>query len=75
MKNITLSIDEELLEKSREVAAWQGTSLNGLIRKMLTKITEMPQQQDWFSGFELVSEQVTGDSGGWKFNREELYDE
>jgi len=75
MKNITLSIDEELLTQSREVAAWKGTSLNGLIRNILKKMTSTPHQQDWFEGYALVSAQISGDSGGWKFNRDELYDD
>ena len=74
MKNITLSIEEELLSQSREVAAWQGTSLNGLIRNALTKMTTLPRQQEWFERYALISEQISGNSGGWKFSRDELYD-
>jgi len=74
MKNLTLSIDDELLEKSREYAAKQGTSLNGLIRHFLIEATTQPQSSDWFEGFQLVSGQTRGDSQGWKFNRDELYD-
>jgi len=74
MKNITLSIEEELLSRSREEAARQGTSLNGLIRNVLTKMTSTPHQRDWFAEYTLHSEHISGDSGGWKFNRDELYD-
>ncbi|MCF6352584.1 MAG: hypothetical protein L3J06_06205 [Cyclobacteriaceae bacterium] len=35
MKNVTLSIPENLLLKSREYAQMHGTNLNSLIRKLL----------------------------------------
>ena len=75
MSNVTLSIDDTLLSQSREFAASQGKSLNGLIRQLLIKATAKPGAQDWFEGFALISEQALGDSGGWKFNREEIYDD
>ena len=37
MKNLTLSIPEELLEKAREYASQHGTSLNEMIRNLLKK--------------------------------------
>ncbi len=35
MKNITLSIPEDLIKQGREYAAMHGTTLNALIRKLL----------------------------------------
>jgi len=75
MSNVTLSIDDTLLSQSRDYAASQGTSLNGLIRQLLVKATTKHESQDWFGGFALVSEHTLGDSGGWKFNREEIYND
>jgi len=74
MRNVTLSIDDALLKKSREYASSRGTSLNGLIRQLLAKATETPESHTWFEDFLLVSQQATGNSQGWKFNREEVYD-
>jgi len=74
MSNITLSIDDELLAQSRSLAAKQGTSLNNLIRQLLANTINKPDRQDWFDGFALISEQSLGNSNGWKFDREELYD-
>ena len=74
MKNLTLSIDDELLERSREYAVNQGTSLNGLIRHYLCEVTAEPKTPDWFEGFLLISEQALGNLKGWKFNRDEVYD-
>jgi hypothetical protein len=75
MSNVTLSIDDELLSNSRDYAARRGTSLNGLIRQLLTQATEKPKSTNWFDGYALISEQALGNSKGWIFNRDELYDD
>lgn len=36
--NITLAVDEKIVERAREVARQQGTSLNALIREYLEKL-------------------------------------
>jgi len=40
MKNITLSVDEEVLATVRRVAAEQGTSVNAMVREHLARIAE-----------------------------------
>lgn len=73
MKNITLSIDEKTLEKGRAYAREHHTSLNALIRDLLTRTVERDSES---SAQELVrlAEKHTGHSNGWKWNREELYE-
>jgi hypothetical protein len=71
MSNITLAIDNDLLQKSRSVAQRNGTSLNELIRGFLTEITA-DDQGDWYRHYSAVSRQIQGDSHGWRFDREEL---
>jgi hypothetical protein len=71
MSNITLAIDNELLQKSRSMAQQNGTSLNELIRGFLTEITT-ENQGDWYHHYRAVSRQIQGNSQGWKFDREEL---
>jgi len=44
MKNITLSIPEDLIKQGREYAAKHGTTLNGLIRKLLKSTVQSGQQ-------------------------------
>lgn len=48
MKNITLSIDEELYRKSRVAAAEADTSVTALVREFLTRFTgsEAPKDID-----------------------------
>ena len=43
MKNITLSIPEDLLKQGREYAQKHGTSLNALIRKLLKTTVQSGQ--------------------------------
>jgi hypothetical protein len=71
MSNITLAIDSELLRKSREAARRDGTTLNDLIRQFLSEITD-ESQNEWHEHYHAVTAQIEGNSGGWKFNREEL---
>lgn len=75
MVNVTLSIDEDVLERAREVARHQGTSLNAMIREYLQKLAGKK------SGAELAAElgerwkKPPGDSGGWTWDRDEIYEE
>jgi hypothetical protein len=73
MKNITLSIDENLLTRGRAYASKHHTSLNTLVRDLL-KQTVDPPSTDWVDELVELSKQSTGNSNGWKWNREEIYD-
>jgi len=73
MKNITLSLPEDLLKQGRAYAAKHGTTLNSLIRKLLTSTVE--------SGREAKAKQVIAEMQKLKshqkridWNREDLYD-
>ncbi len=44
MKNITLSIPEDLIKQSREYASKHGTTLNALVRKLLKSTVQVGQQ-------------------------------
>ncbi|HVT23913.1 MAG TPA: hypothetical protein VHD95_04745 [Rhizomicrobium sp.] len=38
MKNLTLAVEEEILESVRKVAANRGTTINAMVREHLTRI-------------------------------------
>ena len=40
MKNITLAIEESVLDEVRVIAAKRGTSVNGLVREFLQQISD-----------------------------------
>lgn len=71
--NITLSIDEQLVERARETLRAVGKSLNQEIREHLQHITGA-------GSVERVVERLAelpplGNPDGWKWNREELYED
>lgn len=73
MKNITLSIPDELLEKSREYARLHGTSLNEFIRELLRRYV-MNQTEGPVQRLLKNSEETQISTKSWKWNRDELYD-
>jgi len=72
--NVTLSIDERLVEEARKVAKARGTSLNQMIRDELERITAAVSGDDLVRELEAQWSRTEGRSGGWRWNREELHD-
>lgn len=72
--NVTLSIDERLVAEARKVAAARGTSLNQMIRDELERLTAAPSGEETMRELEEQWSRSEGDSHGWTWNREDLYD-
>ena len=72
MKNITLSIPDDLLAKSREYASKHGTSLNQFIRDLLNSIVIADSQKGTKSLFEHMDNASVKSNIKW--TREELYE-
>ncbi|MBI2220295.1 MAG: hypothetical protein HYU53_03710 [Acidobacteria bacterium] len=72
--NLTLSVEDGLVERAREVARQQGTSLNALIRDYLEGLTGQLGGDEILTEFEAMWAEP-GNSGGKPFKRKELYDE
>ena len=73
-QNITLSLDKELIQKAKVLAAHRNTSVTGLLAGELTRLVQQAEHSDQFmrnameylsKGFEL---------GGRTFQREALHD-
>lgn len=73
--NITLSIDERLVEEARALAAGRGKSLNQLIRDLLENETAHRAGEDRVRALEELWAASSGHSGGHRFRREETYAE
>ncbi|MEQ8413192.1 MAG: DUF6364 family protein [Imperialibacter sp.] len=73
MKNVTLSMPDDLLSKSREYAEKHGTTLNEMIRDYLKK-TVKSDQSDFIKRLELLQQQVQVKTKGERFDRDELYE-
>lgn len=71
MANITLSIDDELLNRGRAYARTRGTSLNTLVRKLLTETISVPDAS--VDSMIARLRQNAGDSKGIKVSREDLH--
>jgi hypothetical protein len=72
--NLTLSIDDEVVQKARRQADAMGTSVNQLVRDYLEQLSGKNDPADEAAEFERLSRLAKGDSRGWKFNREELHE-
>ena len=72
--NVTLSLDEKLLDRARKLAAQRGISLNQMIRDYLSELTGEPSPEQLIAELDALWAESRGDSRGWSFNRDELYD-
>jgi hypothetical protein len=72
--NVTLSLDEKVLERARKLAAQRGLSLNQMIRDYLSEITGELTPDELVAELEALWAKSKGDSGGWRFDRDELHD-
>lgn len=73
LMNVTISIDDELLERARRLARQRGTSLQELIRDQLRLLAG--KRSGAAAGRELLElmEKHPGHSGGRKVHREDAY--
>jgi len=72
MKNITLSIDEDILQAGREYARVHDMSFNVLVRKLIEQ-TVVPQKDKWLSDTFSLMDKINVSSQGIKWTRDELY--
>ena len=72
MRNVTLAMDEQLIERGREYARRRGMSFNALIREQLHKLVY--QQSDWTEETFRAMDAAAGGSAGRKWRRSDLYD-
>ena len=70
--NITLSIDEQDVDRARKNASAMGTSLNQMVREYIKRVACVDDPDRSIAKFERLS--GTGHSNGWKFNRDELHE-
>ena len=73
--NLTLSIDEELAERARAVAAGRGKSLNQLVRELLEAETGIHDGAARARVLDELWATSTGHSGGMRIRREDAYEE
>jgi hypothetical protein len=72
MKNITLALDDDLLEAGRNYALRHQTTLNALVRELLVKTVIADRQSAVQEMFRLM-DAYPGNSRGQRWTREDLY--
>jgi antitoxin component of RelBE/YafQ-DinJ toxin-antitoxin module len=68
---LQLSIDDQIVQGARKVAESMGTSIDQLVQGFLEALVSRHLDQE-IEELERLSGQ--GDSRGWKFNRDEIYE-
>jgi len=71
---VTLSIDDEVVQRARRKAEAMGTSVDQLICEYLEQLSGTTGLAEDAGEFEKLSRLARGDSRGWKFNRDELHE-
>lgn|SRR5581483_2323861 len=76
MRNITLSVDDEVLRDARKYAAERETTVNALVRDYLSRL--VAQERDAAKACEelarLSDESEARLGPDWKWSREDTYD-
>ena len=74
-KNITLAVDEDVLQKVRRYAAEHNTSINSLVRQALVRIADRTANGDkaWDDLFR-ATDQDGAEVGKISWKRDDLYD-
>ena len=72
MKNITLALDEAIIDAGRVYAARHQTTLNGLVRDLLARVV-MTDRQATLAEMFRVMDGYPGHSGGSRWTRDDLH--
>lgn len=73
-KNLTLSVDAEVLATARRVAALSNTTVNALVREFLAQIASKDSHTKTARGeLRKLSDTSTARLGEMSWNREDLY--
>ena len=78
--NLTLAVDDKLVEKARQVAACQGTSLQALVRQYLETLAGSREcaalvdrlEQHWREADKHLKQHA---AKSYKFDRDQLYED
>ncbi len=73
MPNITIAVEEKLIKESREYARKHRSTLNALIRKLLSDQVNNASN-DWLDEVFQLMDRAKGNSRGKKWSRGDLYD-
>lgn len=73
--NLTITIEDQVVERARDVAKSQGTSLQGLIRRYLETLGGTSTGKEVADTLLELMKTNGGHSRGVRFRREDAYEE
>ncbi len=74
VKNITISVDEDLWSRVHEAAAKDRISMNAFIRSVLARSLRRPNESGG-ERFANLAERIGPGPNSWKWNRDEIYED
>ena len=74
MTTLEIKIDEVTAEAIRQKAQQSGKTPEAWAAEIILQQAGHGGSKEWIRAFLENAEKVPGNSGGWKWNREELYD-
>ncbi len=74
MKNITISVDEDLWKRIRDSADGEHLSMNAFIRELLRKVI-VGSDDSSASRIVALAREFGPAPTSWKWNRDEIYEE
>jgi hypothetical protein len=76
LKNITLAIEDDILERARVVAAEKKTTVNAMVRKFLAEITDRDERREKARAalLDLMRNSKGRMRPDFKFDREETHE-
>ncbi len=76
MKNITLAVDDDVLDKARVIAAQRKTTVNAMVREFLVEIATRDEKREEARKrlLELIDNSEGRMAPNWKFDREETHE-
>ncbi len=72
--NITLSADEQVLDRARDAARTMGKSLNQVIRDYLEELAGLQSPHGDVAEVIELSRTSGGHRQGWRFDRDQLHE-
>jgi hypothetical protein len=73
-KNLTLAIDDDLLDRARVVAAVRRTTVNAMVREYLERVVQEEREGDAVTQELLkLSAESTARMGDWRPSRDDTY--
>ncbi|MDP3874288.1 MAG: hypothetical protein Q8Q80_16635 [Methyloversatilis sp.] len=77
MANLTLVIDDEVLQKARIRAASEGTSVNAVVREQIARYASGREARlRALAELDALVDRLQPSSGdGWTFDRNDIYEE